>query len=124
MPTGCRSVYLSNNQSEPTLACGGLGRPYRLVISNVVPKIWARTNSAMMLASFAVAKMNGLGREVGIGSAEGVGVGGCWWLVRPFGFGGAKAYAAEDEGALQRGTSARALGWQRGGAKYDSNVEL
>jgi hypothetical protein len=34
------------SQSHPLLQCGVL--PHLLVISNVVPKIWARTNSAMV----------------------------------------------------------------------------
>lgn len=49
IPTGCRSVYLFERQhctiprdyTEAELE-------YLLVISKVVPKIWARTNSAMM----------------------------------------------------------------------------
>lgn len=48
MPTGCRSVYLIGSQSvipDPE----GVGMAYLLVISNVVPKIWALTNSAMLL---------------------------------------------------------------------------
>jgi hypothetical protein len=49
MPTGCRSVYLMRGQS----GCEDNGsaesdKSYLLVISKVVPKIWARTNSAMV----------------------------------------------------------------------------
>lgn len=48
MPTGWRSVYLIVGQSlSVSDACGGVG-PYLEVISKVVPKIWARTNSAML----------------------------------------------------------------------------
>ena len=49
MPTGCKSVYLF--QCQPFTAAADYaeaGLRYLLVISKVVPKIWARTNSAMM----------------------------------------------------------------------------
>lgn len=45
MPTGCRSVYLDERQSWKGATRGA---PHLLVISNVVPKICARTNSAML----------------------------------------------------------------------------
>ncbi len=49
MPTGCKSVYLAANQQWTEKTRWGLkGRPNLLVISNVVPKIWARTNSAIL----------------------------------------------------------------------------
>ena len=48
MPTGCKSEYLCDHQP------GGADEDgkwyYLLVISNVVPKIWARTNSAIVAA--------------------------------------------------------------------------
>ena len=47
MPTGCRSVYLFQRQ-QILAKCAGVGMRHLLVISKVVPKIWARTNSAMM----------------------------------------------------------------------------
>jgi hypothetical protein len=46
MPTGCRSVYLHTCQFAPR-AQRGVVAAYLLVISKVVPKICARTNSAM-----------------------------------------------------------------------------
>ena len=46
MPTGCRSVYLYEGVSRAHAQVGHT--TYLLVISNVVPKICARTNSAMM----------------------------------------------------------------------------
>lgn len=60
MPTGCKSVYLAQYQymtsflarTYSTAAAAGGGpcvSAYLLVISNVVPKIWARTNSAILL---------------------------------------------------------------------------
>lgn len=59
MPTGCKSVYLAQYQYTTsflariycTAAATGGGpcvSAYLLVISNVVPKIWARTNSAIL----------------------------------------------------------------------------
>jgi hypothetical protein len=48
MPTGCRSVYLIDSQlGKPGIVSQYLWS-YLLVISKVVPKIWARTNSAMV----------------------------------------------------------------------------
>jgi hypothetical protein len=43
--------------------------PHLLVISKVVPKIWARTNSAMMIVGgydAATGAKNGLGRKLGV----------------------------------------------------------
>jgi len=52
MPTGCKSVYLAQSQhpvSMPARALAPLpAKLYLLVISNVVPKICARTNSAIL----------------------------------------------------------------------------
>ena len=50
MPTGCRSVYLEQDQQTYS-GKRRWGSAYLLVISKVVPKIWARTNSAMMTGS-------------------------------------------------------------------------
>lgn len=50
MPTGCRSVYLLLSQ-QPAVFLDQIpsaGMRYLLVISKVVPKIWARTNSAII----------------------------------------------------------------------------
>jgi len=47
IPTGCKSVYLQHRQFLCVSPRHGPGA-YLLVISKVVPKIWARTNSAMM----------------------------------------------------------------------------
>ncbi len=53
MPTGCKSEYLHGcGQSLcPTPHFGRALPPYLLVISKVVPKIWARTNSAILSGS-------------------------------------------------------------------------
>ena len=45
MPTGCKSVYLVMRQSDSSAF--SKYPVYLLVISKVVPKIWARTNSAI-----------------------------------------------------------------------------
>jgi hypothetical protein len=47
MPTGWRSEYLLPSQIQNRTSFVGLTASYLDVISNVVPKIWARTNSAM-----------------------------------------------------------------------------
>jgi hypothetical protein len=59
MPTGCRSVYLDHSQSPRTPPPAIFSSSsYLLVISNVVPKIWARTNSAMLsVLSLAVHRL-------------------------------------------------------------------
>ena len=51
MPTGCKSVYLPRNQSVCLSLVGGVSGPvsHLLVISKVVPKICARTNSAIFV---------------------------------------------------------------------------
>lgn len=54
IPTGCSSVYLKNdqlpfsNRSIDLLFRKICAKAYRLVISKVVPKIVARTNSAIL----------------------------------------------------------------------------
>jgi hypothetical protein len=50
MPTGWRSEYLGENQflHRKQVACTPLGPAYLDVISKVVPKICALTNSAML----------------------------------------------------------------------------
>jgi hypothetical protein len=47
MPTGCRSVYLDEGQFRAKRIAGYM--PHLLVISKVVPKICARTNSAILM---------------------------------------------------------------------------
>jgi len=52
MPTGCKSEYLhaAGQSLGPRHTSVGLSS-YLLVISKVVPKIWARTNSAILSGS-------------------------------------------------------------------------
>ena len=69
MPTGCRSVYLCNVNDGHQDRGGVL--PHLLVISNVVPKIWARTNSAMVKSGCNVAVAGASGSKDG-GRVE-------WW---------------------------------------------
>ena len=60
IPTGCKSVYLHVESVERKQGKGGAGleAAHLLVISNVVPKIWARTNSAMMKDGCNMLAMN------------------------------------------------------------------
>jgi hypothetical protein len=50
IPTGCKSVYLQIHHVTIELSFSSRKKreAYRLVISKVVPKIWARTNSAIL----------------------------------------------------------------------------